>query len=378
MANPNKEATDGSQAQDPKQGEDGPRPRRPERLPRPRRQVPPRRRREAEDRPDPARTQPARPKRPGAVLPPGRDQATREVPPVEARPRPQEAGARRRCREERAEGGEKVTASGGRPSRQQVRHAGKVLPGLYQRETATSQRVFEVCCKRNGKVVRRRLRAQTPTDAVREQRALLAKLDAGTSPVSRSDPTLRGLGEEGEQWARSPGSTLAAGTVALYADLLDRRALRILGASTKAAAVRPAHLRGMVDRLNAEGFSGSTVHGTLTALSALFRFAVRRDFVEANPVRLLDRGDRPSTKRTKEPNYLDLAQAERMLVELPDLWRPVAALCLYAALRISEALALRWSDVDFEAGVIHVPGTKTEGSRVDVPMAAPLRTELDA
>jgi len=271
-----------------------------------------------------------------------------------------------------------VTASGGRPSRQQVRHAGKVLPGLYQRETATSQRVFEVCCKRNGKVVRRRLLAQTPTDAVREQRALLAKLDAGTSPVSRSDPTLRGLREEWEQWARSPGSTLAAGTVALYADLLDRRALRILGASTKAAAVRPAHLRAMFDKLSAEGLSGSSVHGTLTALSALFRFAVRRDFRETNPVRLLDRDDRPSTKRTKEPRYLDRSEIDRLLAKLGEEFRPVAAVCAFAGLRISEALALRWQDVDFSSGLLHVAGTKTAASAAVVPMSSALVAELRA
>jgi hypothetical protein len=49
---------------------------------------------------------------------------------------------------------------------------------------------------------------------------------------------------------------------------------------------------------------------------------------------------------------------------------------LHAALRISEALALRWADLDFEANLVHVPGTKTEGSRADVPMIPALRTEL--
>jgi integrase len=253
---------------------------------------------------------------------------------------------------------------------------GRVQPGLYCRETASGKQVFEVCSKRNGKVIRRRLAAQTATDAVREQRALLAQLDAGTAPVSRPDLTLRELRLQWEEWATGPASNYAAGTVALYVDLLDRRALRILGASTKVAAVRPAQLRAMIDRLSAEGLSGSSVHGTLTALSAMFRFAARRDLVESNPVRLLDRNDRPSTKRTKEPRYLDRAEIDRLLAALGEEFRPVAAVCAFAGLRISEALALRWQDIDFDMGLLHVPGTKTAASRQPVPMTSTLETEL--
>jgi len=262
--------------------------------------------------------------------------------------------------------------------RRQVVYGGKLVPGLYERATSGGRTRFELRKKVGGRVVRHTLASATATDAIREQRKWLAERDAGVRLLRRSDVTLRELRDEWETWARGHGSSYAPRTVEYNLSALDRRALRILGASTKAAAVRPAHLRGMVDRLNAEGFSGSTVHGTLTATSALFRFAVRRDLVAANPVRLLDRGDRPSTKRTKEPNYLGKQQAERLLAELSDDWRPVAACCLYAGLRISEALALRWSDVDFEAWTLWVEGTKTAASAASVPLLGALATELKA
>jgi integrase len=253
-----------------------------------------------------------------------------------------------------------------------------IAPGVRVRTTVTGERVFEFYVKRGGEPISRTLKAKTLTDAKREARAEIAKLDAGTRPVGRNDIDIGELRDEWEPWARSPGSKYAPRTVEMYRDLLDRRVLPILGATTKVAAIKPVHLRGLIDKLNADGCSGAYVHQHVRAVSALLRFAVRRGIIEHNPVRLLDRGDRPSAKRTKEPNYLDLAQAERLLAELPDLWRPVAALCLYAALRISEALALRWCDLDFEADVVHVPGTKTEGSRADVPMIAPLKAELEA
>src|SRR6185437_14195644 len=100
--------------------------------------------------------------------------------------------------------------------------------------------------------------------------------------------------------------------------------------------------------------------------------------MEANPVRLLDRGDRPSTKRTKEPRYLDRSEIDRLLDELGEEFRPIAAVCAFAGLRISEALALRWQDVDFATGLLRVPGTKTAASKQPVPMTSDLVAELRA
>jgi integrase len=45
---------------------------------------------------------------------------------------------------------------------------------------------------------------------------------------------------------------------------------------------------------------------------------------------------------------------------------------------VSEALALRWSDVDFAAGMLSVPGTKTAASKQAVPMTSALIAELEA
>jgi integrase len=270
-----------------------------------------------------------------------------------------------------------TTATGGRPTRAPVTHAGRTVPGLYERTTAAGQRVFEVCSKRSGKVVRRRLAAQTTTDAVREQRALLAQFDQGV-PVVRADLSLRQLYEQWAEWATGPGCNLASRTVESYRDTLDRHALRLLGERTKAVAVRPSNLRLMIDRLQAEGLSPWYVHGILTATSAMFRFAVRRDLVETNPVRALERGDRPSPRRLAEARYLDRSEIDRLLAKLSDGFRPIAAACAFAGLRVQEALDLTWQDVDFEAGMLHVPGTKTAASRQPVPMTSVLETELRA
>jgi hypothetical protein len=64
-----------------------------------------------------------------------------------------------------------------------------------------------------------------------------------------------------------------------------------------------------------------------------------------------------------------------MAMITPD-FGPIAATLFYAALRIGEALALTWRDVDFDDAVIAVPGTKTEASRNTVPLLPALAREL--
>jgi integrase len=126
----------------------------------------------------------------------------------------------------------------------------------------------------------------------------------------------------------------------------------------------------------------------LAVTSGLFRHAVRDGLAERNPVRELDRDDRPSAQRLTEPRYLTTEELARLLDALGDTWRPVAATCAYAGLRISEALGLRWRDVDFAASVIRVEQqlgpqgelvpVKTHASEAPAPLLPALARELKA
>ncbi len=71
-----------------------------------------------------------------------------------------------------------------------------------------------------------------------------------------------------------------------------------------------------------------------------------------------------------------------------DTFRPVAAVCAYAGLRLSESLGLRWRDVDFKGGTLTVSAQlgqdgervplKTAASAATVPMLPALAAELRA
>jgi site-specific recombinase XerD len=99
---------------------------------------------------------------------------------------------------------------------------------------------------------------------------------------------------------RDPKRRYSARTVALYRQRLEDRILPELG-HRPAADVRLTDVRLLVDRLGAADLAPSTVTGTVNIVSGLFRFGIKIGAIERNPVRDLDRDDRPGTKRLTEP-----------------------------------------------------------------------------
>jgi integrase len=108
-------------------------------------------------------------------------------------------------------------------------------------------------------------------------------------------------------------------------------------------------------------------------MSAIFHHAMRYEWVGNNPIKLV----RQSAKREKVPDVLDLAELQLLLSKLSVRERTVALLDAATGLRVSELLALRWSDVDFENLELNVTRAiwhqvvgdcKTEASAKPVPM----------
>jgi integrase len=267
-------------------------------------------------------------------------------------------------------------ASYGATSRQPVYSGTRRIPGLYERTLASGAAVFEAATRLDGKVTRRRLTAATKTDAIRELEALRvdsARGDAYRSPTLA--PTLRELAEEflhdGESRVgdRDPKRRRSPRTVADARFKLNAYVLPTLGAMD-VVAIRPADVVRMLDQLarhrkhngkalssgkaQRAGLSPATRTGALSVLSAVLRFGVRRGVVERNVVRDVDRDDRPGAVRASEPRYLDQAELAMLLDNLSDTFRPIAATYTYGGLRLSEALGLRWGDLDLKAGTLIV------------------------
>jgi integrase len=212
--------------------------------------------------------------------------------------------------------------------------------------------------------------------------------------------------EQGETATLNPSKrTIAQALDALVAGMQDGSVLDRSGRRYRPATIRsyrqagmtyltPAlgHLRlgevqrgdvqRMVDKLHSSGMSGSTIRNKLDPLRVIYRRALQDDEVSRNPTEKL----RLPAMDTKSRNVGNPERVGVLLAALPDELRAVWTTAFYAGLRVGELRALRWTNVDFEAGVIRVQAgwddqagdqeTKTEAGTRTVPLVGRVRAEL--
>ena len=164
-------------------------------------------------------------------------------------------------------------------------------------------------------------------------------------------------------------------TIALFKLRAEKHVLPGLGSSTLVVDIRAAHLRKLMARLTAQGQGGSSVRGCLAVATTLLRYAVEQEVVSENQGNLIGRGERPSGKRQSKPRYLSIPEVEQLLAKVTDhtSWAVIASL-FWGALRVSEALELRWSDVSEDT--LLVRGTKTDASYAEIPLLPQLKAVL--
>jgi integrase len=116
-------------------------------------------------------------------------------------------------------------------------------------------------------------------------------------------------------------------------------------------------------------------------MSALFNHAMRYEWVQKNPIRFV----RQSAKRERAPDVLTAAEIRALLSELEGPYYVMAFLAAATGLRVSELLALKWGDIDFVAGEVHltraivsqhIGSLKTEASQKPIPLDAGLSALL--
>jgi integrase len=148
-------------------------------------------------------------------------------------------------------------------------------------------------------------------------------------------------------------------TLAAYRDRLDRLIIPALGdlrLRELSVGVMDRHMRAIATRHGA-----ATAKQTKTVLSQVCGLAVRHDALDRNP---MHDTSSISTKPKKPPRALSEAQALQLkaLLTYDDtaVTRDLPAFVsfmLATGLRIGEASAVRWQDIDFVQGTVSVNGT---------------------
>jgi integrase len=135
-----------------------------------------------------------------------------------------------------------------------------------------------------------------------------------------------------------------------------------------------ARARG--EKIRERGLSNNSINHTLSDLSQVLETAVEYGLIASNPAsgkrrRLKPtRPNRPWVEPEQLPALLEAAKAQG------PLGRILLGLLAGAGLRIGEALALRWRNVDLPTGTLHVTDSKTAAGIRSVDLTHALREEL--
>jgi integrase len=154
--------------------------------------------------------------------------------------------------------------------------------------------------------------------------------------------------------AYSQRQSLAPCSAERYTDIIERQTIPKIGA-IELQKLKPIHIRDWLS-----GMLNSGARGTLSARSVEHAYrvvrsalaaAVKLELVSRNVADAVD----PPKVETEEVEILDADQIAAVLAGMEgSRLHPIAALAINTGMRRGELLALRWSDVDLDAGVIRV------------------------
>lgn len=153
------------------------------------------------------------------------------------------------------------------------------------------------------------------------------------------------------------------------------------GPDRNVATIHEADAEAWRAKLKELGYAPATISRTVLYARQVFRWAMRLGKSSANPFANLKAGAQVNAARSV---FVDRATIAKVIDAAPDAeWRLVIALSRFGGLRVpSEALSLRWTDIDWEHNRITVRSSKTEHhegrSERMVPLFPEIREHLQA
>lgn len=207
-----------------------------------------------------------------------------------------------------------------------------------------------------GKRIQKKVVAKTKRDIQSQVSKWVKRFEEGEfDEVDRKNESLT-FDEVAEEWLAEHVAELSINTRNSYTARMNRILDRFKGQLI--ADISTRDIRVFLKGLQEEGFAPETTNTYRSILSSLFAYAVRNKYVNENPVSVIKQFRMPK----KEIHTFDSLQLTSYLNGCKELAEEEANHANYVALktaaftgmRISEVLALRWSDIDFDNETIRV------------------------
>jgi integrase len=236
----------------------------------------------------------------------------------------------------------------------------RVERGIYRQENGTYGVYLLVAGKPRFKTVGGKL-----AEARRQRDLLSAKAQRGELLA----PSRLTFAELAETWIEGFAAQVAAEerserTLENYRYHLDGYLLPVFG-KRRLHEITTDDCARLIASLRAKGLAAKTIAGALVPLGRVFALALRRGYLNDNPLRRLEASERPRIQR-REQRVLTHEEIAKLLEASLPRYRPFLASALYSAMRLSELLGLTWADVDLQEGLIHVR-YQLSRARVDKP-----------
>jgi len=138
------------------------------------------------------------------------------------------------------------------------------------------------------------------------------------------------------------------------------------------ATINRAIIVKLLDRARVD-YGKVSANRMQTTLSAAFGWGIERGYAEANPLIGIKKKKEESRERV-----LDNAELKAVWNALgDDTFSQIIKLLILTGQRLNEIARLRWSEVDFDAGLIRLPASRTKNKRPhEIPMSAAVRQIL--
>ena len=213
---------------------------------------------------------------------------------------------------------------------------------------------WEIRVQHNGRRVTRRVRGaddragrRAAEDAAEQ---LATELGAGALGLTVAELLLRYELAKSAGWSPSTQTSHRTHVAPLFESF----------GATEVARLRSADIEVAYGRWLAAGLSPATVRRRHSILAAALAQAVRWEVLAVSPMARVQLPAKRSASLEADPPSMAVAVAAVDRIEHRRI-QVAARLSLASGMRRSELVALRWRDVDQEAGTIHIAGAVVEG-----------------
>lgn len=211
----------------------------------------------------------------------------------------------------------------------------------------------------SGEVIQKQRRASTKADAQQKVEDLYRQL------MQTTTATVHSLSSLLDEYKGMKSRYLRESTLANNVYLLQKYVLPALNCSD-VKELQPRQLLRFFDRLEARKLRVGTLNKIRAVIHALLSFGVDFGYLDSNPmtpIKPFRSGPEQSTQ-VETPWSLEEARSALSAASGTNLDFFVHATLTYG-LRKGEVLALRWSDVDFEKGEVHIRRSRSFGRNLE-------------